>query len=59
MFIDLYNKINLITLLKVMVTLYLKLLCMTHYKSSFNALIMPCNAPYNALYNLINNCNHS
>ncbi len=29
-----------------------------HYKSSFNALIMPCNVPYNALYNLINNCNY-
>ncbi len=29
-----------------------------HYKSSFNALIMPCNASYNALYNLMNNCNH-
>ncbi len=24
-----------------------------HYKISFNALIMPCNAPYNALYNII------
>ncbi len=30
-----------------------------HYKSSFNALIMPCNAPYNALYNRMKNCNHS
>ncbi len=30
-----------------------------HSKSSFNALIMPCNAPYNALHNLMNNCNHS
>ncbi len=30
-----------------------------HYKSSFNALIMPCSAPYNALYNLMNNWNHS
>ncbi len=28
-----------------------------HYKSSFNALIMYCNAPYNALYNCTNNCN--
>jgi len=24
----------------------------------FNALIMPCDAPYNALYNLMNNCNY-
>ncbi len=30
-----------------------------HYKISFNALILPCNAPYNALYDLMNNCNHS
>ncbi len=30
-----------------------------HYKSSFNALIMPCNAPYNALYNLMNDCNNN
>ncbi len=30
---------------------------MMHYKSSFNALIMPCNADYNASYNLMNNCN--
>ncbi len=31
-----------------------------HYKSSFNALIMDCKAPYNALYNdLVNNCNNS
>ncbi len=29
-----------------------------HYKISFNALIMPYNAP-DALYSLINNCNHS
>ncbi len=35
------------------VTLYLM-----HYKSSFNALIMLCNAPYNVLYNLMNNGNH-
>ncbi len=28
-------------------------------QSSFNALIMPCNAPYNALYYLMNNCNHT
>ncbi len=34
-------------------------LCTMHYKSSYNTLIMPCNAPYNELYNLINNCNHS
>ncbi len=27
-----------------------------HYKSSFNALIMP---PYNTLYDLMNNCNHT
>lgn len=27
-----------------------------HYKSNFNALIMLCNAPYNALYGLKNNC---
>ncbi len=40
------------------VTLYLKPLCNMHYTSSFNALIMPCNALYNAL-NLVNNCNHS
>ncbi len=30
-----------------------------YYKSSFNALIMTFNTPYNALYNLMNNCNHS
>ncbi len=30
-----------------------------HYRSRFNALIMLCNAPYNALYILMNNCNHS
>ncbi len=30
-----------------------------HYKSSFNALIMPCNAAYNALYNLTNKCNYN
>ncbi len=30
-----------------------------HYKSSFNALIMPCNAAYNALYNLMNKCNYN
>ncbi len=30
-----------------------------YYKSSYNTLIMPCNAPYNAFYNLLNNCNHS
>ncbi len=42
-----------------MLALYLKPLCTMHSKSSFNALIMPCNAPYNALHNLMNNCNHS
>ncbi len=31
----------------------------TGEKKSFNALIMPCNAPHNALYDLIKNCNHS
>ncbi len=42
-----------------LVTLYLKPLCKMHYKSSFNALIMPCNAPYDALYmHIMNNCNH-
>lgn len=41
------------------VTLYLKPLCIMHYKSIFNALIMPCNAPYNALWNQINNCKHT
>ncbi len=30
-----------------------------HYKSSFIALIMPKNEPYNALYDLINKYNHS
>ncbi len=25
------------------------------YKSSFNELIMPCNAPYNAMYDIMNN----
>ncbi len=29
------------------------------YQITFNALIMPCNAPYNALYDLMNICNHS
>ncbi len=29
------------------VTLYLKPLYVMHYKSSFNALILPCNVPYN------------
>ncbi len=33
-----------------MVTLYLKSLCVMHFQSSFNALIMPRKAPYNALY---------
>ncbi len=36
-------------------TLYLKPLYKMHYKDSFNALIMPWNAPYNALYNLMDN----
>ncbi len=30
-----------------------------HYKSSFNAFIMHCNAPYNDLYDLKNIYNHS
>ncbi len=30
-----------------------------HYKSSFNALVMPCNAPSNALYDLMNDFTHS
>ncbi len=30
-----------------------------HYKSTFNALCMPCNALYNALNNLVSNCNNS
>ncbi len=30
-----------------------------HYKSKFHALIMPCNAPYKAFYDPINNYNHS
>ncbi len=34
------------------VALFLNPLCIMHDKSNFNALIMPCNAPYNALYNL-------
>ncbi len=29
-----------------------------HYKSSFNALIVLCNAHYNALYNLMINGNY-
>ncbi len=33
--------------------------CIKLYKSLFNALIMPCNAPYSALYNRMNNYNHS
>ncbi len=41
------------------VCFYLKSLYIMHYKSSFNALIMPCNVPYNTLYKLMNNCNHS
>ncbi len=41
------------------VTLYLKPSCIMHYNSSFNALFMQCNTPYNALYNLMNICNHS
>ncbi len=36
--------------------LYLKPLRIMHYKSIFNALIMLRNAPYNALYDLMNNC---
>lgn len=32
------------------VTLYFKPLYIKHDQSSFNALIIPCNAPYNALY---------
>ncbi len=32
-----------------------KALCIMNYKSSFNALIKPFNAPYNALYKLMNN----
>ncbi len=32
-----------------------KRMCNPEYKSSF---IVPCNAPYYALYNLTNNCNH-
>ncbi len=30
-----------------------------HFKGSFNALIMYCNAPYNALHDFMNNCKHS
>ncbi len=30
-----------------------------HYKSGFNALFLACNASYIALYNLMNNSNHS
>ncbi len=44
---------------KKLVTLYLKLLYIMHYKSRFNALIMPCNAPYKPCYDLMNNYNHS
>ncbi len=43
--------------IETLVTLYLTPLYIMHYKGSFNALIMPCNAPYNALYDLVNNCN--
>ncbi len=32
------------------VTLYIKPFYIMHYKSSFNALIMTCNAPYNAWF---------
>jgi len=34
-------------------TLYLKPLYIMHYISILNALIMLCNAPYNALYCMI------
>ncbi len=47
-----------VKLMKPSEALYLKPLCIMHYKSSFNALIMLRNAPYNALYDLMNNCNH-
>ncbi len=30
-----------------------------HYLISFNALIIPCDALYNALYDHMNNCYHS
>ncbi len=48
---------NLIFFLKkfILLLVTLKYLCMKHYKCSF----MPCNAPCNALYNLMNNCNYS
>ncbi len=41
------------------VTLYLKPLYTMHYEKYFNALIMPCNAPYDALFDPINNGNQS
>lgn len=42
-----------------LITIYLKPLRIMHYKSSSVALYMLCNAPYNALYNFMNNCYHS
>ncbi len=39
--------------------IYLELLYTMHYKISFDELIVPCNAPYNILYDLMNNCNLS
>ncbi len=38
---------------EITVTLYLKPLCIMHYKSSYNALIMPC---YTPMYNWYNVC---
>ncbi len=52
-FIYFYNKY------KINKIIIKKPLCIIDYKSSFNALIVPCNAAYNALYDLMNNCNHS
>ncbi len=37
-------------------TLYIKL---KYFKLGINALIVPSNAPFNALYNLMNNYKHS
>ncbi len=52
-------KINMKNKYEYLVTLYLKAWNVVHYTFIFNALIMSCNAPYNALYYLMNIFNHS
>ncbi len=41
-----YDSYKFINCLKNSVAIYLKPLCMMHYKSSFNAWLMPCNIAY-------------